>query len=125
MTPLAQIDITPIPWSEWNRVYHWLPESDPDSKTTRYCVYYSDGITHRLVELGEKTSTYRYSVYGHCCISLTKTIKLGCCGALRKCPIRHCVLPESLCRELLRERAIAAAYQAWIDFLTSLATSQP
>ncbi len=122
MVPQTQIDINPTPWSEWVSAYHWLPESDQELKTAKYCDYYSNGIAHRLEELGEKTSTYRYSVYGHRCISLTKVIRLDCCGSMRKCPIRHHSLPESPCRELLRERAIAAAYQAWIEFLTSVTT---
>jgi hypothetical protein len=118
MTLPTQVDITPVDWGSWT-LYNWTPG---DTRMQCYC-YHNKFTNHYLVELGEKTSTYRYSVYYNRLLLLTKIIKLECCHNLRACPIRYHKLPDSPCREVLRAEAIKAAHGVWVRYVTLLADS--
>lgn len=114
---MKSIDIRPIPWGDWTQTNWSKPE---DTRMRCYC-YHNEFSNHHLEELGQQTSTYRYSVYCTRSTLLTKIIKLECCGNLRRCPIGHCKLPDSPCRDTLRAEAQKAAHTIWVRYVTLLA----
>lgn len=114
----AEIDVARIPWGHWG---YWTDSMQCSS----YCGVDSPSPSHFLVELGGTTANYRYSVYYKRSTLFSKVIRLDCCNDLFKCPIKHYTLPMSPCREHLRLQAQEAAYQIWVEFITSLAGAAP
>lgn len=109
------LSVQPLGWSEW-----W------DSYGSVRCGYSEVGY-HRIREMGKTSNGYEYEVRvkpPHVKYSL-KILKVvlrpTCCKRLGRCPIGKEAIPDHPCREYLRVEAQRMAYEAWVQYLTTLA----
>jgi hypothetical protein len=128
MDNLSVVVVPPIQWPEWSEFegVGYAGEGEepvPYGRPHCHTPYFGQTAQHTLTELGQRTSTYKYTVYRHWASILTVTIKLPCCRGRGTCPIGKHILPQSPCRQALRASAQAIAYTHWVQFLQLLADS--
>lgn len=117
------MDIAPIQWKEWERVW-WLS----DEYTLMWCSsYYKSPTmqevelpTHCLTELGYTSNGYRYTVYYKGKPLMSTIIRTPCCMQQGKCPVGKKVLPNT-CRAYQRREAMKVAQVGWEQFVHKLA----
>ena len=107
------IEVQPLELSRWDD-WNWV-----------YCGS-TDTAYHWLGKMGKTSNGYLYEVLvkpPHVKYSL-KILKLvlrpACCKGMGRCPIGKEAIPDHPCRVHLREEAQKMAYEAWVQYLTTL-----
>lgn len=109
--------VQPLEWSDW------------DSYGS---VHYGSNEAgyHTLREMGKTSNGYTYEVrvkpvHVKYSLKILKVIlRPTCCKGKGRCPIGKENIPDHPCREHLRQEVEAMAYEAWVQYLTTLAGKQ-
>jgi hypothetical protein len=112
---LPTIEVQPLEWSEWDSYGY-----------TRCGSIHSSGL-HHLREMGKTSNGYEYAMlvkpeYMKYSLKILKLVlRPTCCKGMGRCPIGKKAIPNHPCREHLREEAKKMAYEAWVQYLSTLA----